>query len=187
MRKTILTLTTFVALAAPATGQHEGHSQHGSPYAGQSPSGIAALSAQEVDQLRTGSGMGLARAAELNHYPGPRHVLELAAELDLSAAQLEAVTAVHGEMRAAATRLGAEILSLEEQLQRRFAHRHIAPPGLRQATGQIARLYGELRFAHLAAHLKTRQLLSDEQVERYDDLRGYAPARARELDPGPQD
>ena len=35
--------------------------------------------------------MGLALAGELNGYPGPKHVLELAAELDLSEDQRRAV------------------------------------------------------------------------------------------------
>jgi hypothetical protein len=174
MRKTILTLAVSAALAAAATAQHEGHSHHASPYADQAESGIAALSAQEVEQLRAGAGMGMARAAELNHYPGPKHVLELAAELGLTANQRDAVAATQQAMLAAATRLGAEILLREEQLQRRFAHRHIDPPGLRQATSELALLYGKLRFAHLAAHLETRDLLSDEQIVLYDRLRGYS-------------
>ncbi len=34
-------------------------------------------------------------------------------------------------------------------------------------------LEGELATAHLAAHLKTAAVLSPEQVETYDRLRGY--------------
>jgi hypothetical protein len=33
---------------------------------------------------------------------------------------------------------------------------------------------GELRAAHLLAHLETRQLLTESQVAEYDRLRGYA-------------
>ena len=36
---------------------------------------IRGLSEQEIDDLTNGRGMGLARAAELNGYPGPLHVL----------------------------------------------------------------------------------------------------------------
>jgi len=77
----------FVVLlsAAPLVAQHGEH--HQSPYAEQEGSGIAAMSRQEANDLRSGAGMGLARAAELNHYPGPLHVLELAEQLGLSAAQ----------------------------------------------------------------------------------------------------
>jgi hypothetical protein len=58
-----------------------------SPYAGQERRSIKALSDNEVRDLAEGRGMGLARAAELNSFPGPMHVLELANELGLSEAQ----------------------------------------------------------------------------------------------------
>jgi hypothetical protein len=48
---------------------------------------IKALSEQQVSDLGAGRGMGLALAAELNGYPGPSHVLELADKLGLSADQ----------------------------------------------------------------------------------------------------
>jgi len=38
----------------------------------------AALSVEQIEQYRAGAGMGYAKAAELNRYPGPMHVLELA-------------------------------------------------------------------------------------------------------------
>ena len=173
MRKTCLILATFAVLAAPGAAQHDGHAGHFSPYAGQQDSGIAALSADEVEQLRAGAGMAMARAAELNHYPGPRHVLEMAAELDLSAEQHGALEAVHADMLTEARHLGAEIVAAEEHLQRRFALRHVDEGSLRRAVAEIARLYGELRFVHLAAHLQTTDLLGGEQIERYDRLRGY--------------
>jgi hypothetical protein len=40
-----------------------------------------ALSDQEVSALLDGHGAGFAKAAELNGYPGPMHVLELADRL----------------------------------------------------------------------------------------------------------
>ncbi len=43
----------------------------------------------------------------------------------------------------------------------------------REATAEIARLRGELRFAHLTVHLKTTARLTAEQIESYDRLRGY--------------
>jgi len=55
-----------------------------SSYAGQEQRAIKALSPQDVKMYLEGHGMGFAKAAELNHYPGPRHVLDLATELKLS-------------------------------------------------------------------------------------------------------
>ncbi len=40
-------------------------------------------------------------------------------------------------------------------------------------TGEIAALYGKLRYTHLAAHLATQGLLTEEQIATYDRLRGY--------------
>jgi predicted RNA methylase len=57
------------------------------PYAGMQTRPIKALSEQQVADLGAGRGMGLALAAELNGYPGPSHVLELADKLELSAEQ----------------------------------------------------------------------------------------------------
>jgi len=58
-----------------------------SPYAGQQSRSIKALPEGDIAALQNGDGMGMAKAAELNGYPGPRHVLALAAELHLTEAQ----------------------------------------------------------------------------------------------------
>lgn len=173
MRSTLHALLGLLVLAAPLPAQHENHVRHDSPYADQQESGIAALSVEEVRQLREGAGMGLARAAELNRFPGPKHVLELAAELVLTREQQAAVASIHAQMLARAVRLGAQMLEAEEHLQRRFAHRHVDERSLGRATAEIARLQGELRFAHLRAHLQTTALLDERQIDLYDQLRGY--------------
>ena len=49
-----------------------------SPYAGQQTRAIKALSPEDLAGLLNGEGRGMAKAAELNGYPGPVHVLELA-------------------------------------------------------------------------------------------------------------
>jgi len=43
--------------------------------------------------------MGLAKAAELNHYPGPRHVLDLASELKLSEEQRLRIEQIYNTMQ----------------------------------------------------------------------------------------
>ena len=68
--RTIILALAAATLAVPVRAQHDDHAQHSSPYAGQEPSGIAALSAGEVEQLRTGAGMGMARAAEVSARSG---------------------------------------------------------------------------------------------------------------------
>ena len=48
------------------------------PYAGQQARAIKSLSDEDIAALLKGEGMGMAAAAELNGYPGPAHVLQLA-------------------------------------------------------------------------------------------------------------
>jgi hypothetical protein len=69
------------------------------PYAGQEQREIKALSAEEIEGYLSGSGMGLAKATELNHYPGPRHVLDLVVPLQLSEEQRQQTQAIFEAMR----------------------------------------------------------------------------------------
>jgi len=169
VRATLLLSATVLSTAAPLAAQHE----HMSPYAGQH-SAIASLSEQELAALRAGEGMGLARAAELNHFPGPRHVLDMADSLDLTPAQRSDLEGIRAKMSDEAVRIGERIIEREGELSRRFEHRHIDEAGLRSILSEIATLQGDLRFTHLAAHLDTRTILTPEQIEAYDRLRGYA-------------
>lgn len=158
-----------ILLAALQT-QHEQHS----PYAAQERSEIAALTVEELAGLLEGAGMGLARAAELNGYPGPKHVLELTGELGLSAQQRGAIETIFDRMHEQAIELGEQVLERERQLDRRFAHKHIDADLVNELTAEIGRLRGMLRAAHLQAHIETTALLADEQVRRYEAARGYA-------------
>ncbi|MDP6407194.1 MAG: hypothetical protein QF797_18525 [Alphaproteobacteria bacterium] len=144
-----------------------------SPYAGQEQRQIKALSAAEVDDLEAGRGMGLAKAAELNHYPGPRHALDLASELGLDAAQTEATRRIFDAMSADAQALGRRIVTAERELDGAFAEGKFDQDGLKQSTAAIAILRGELRFVHLRAHLELKAVLSADQIRHYDRLRGY--------------
>jgi len=53
-----------------------------SPYAGEELNEIKSLSPVEINDLLQGNGMGFAKAAELNQYPGPRHVLEIGVRVE---------------------------------------------------------------------------------------------------------
>ncbi len=153
-------------LTSPAGGEE-------SPYVGLEGREIKALSGEEVEGLLAGEGMGLALAAELNGYPGPKHVLELAAELELSAEQRAGVEAAWEAMHEEAVRLGGMVLDAERRLDELFAAGTATSEELRATLEELAELGAALRHAHLAAHLETRSLLSDEQVAAYVRLRGY--------------
>ncbi len=144
-----------------------------SPYAGQQDRRIKALSEQDIAGLLAGKGMGFAKPAELNSYPGPLHVLELADPLQLDAAQRGRVERIFAAMKARAGELGKNIVEKERALDGLFATRAITAETLRTLTAEIAQLTGRLRAVHLAAHLELTGVLSRHQVVRYDQLRGY--------------
>lgn len=160
----------LAAIAAPAVRADT------SPYAGDQHRAIKALSPSEIDDLRLGRGMGLARAAELNGFPGPMHVLELGEPLALSSEQRRATEALVAQMRADAQRIGAALIAAEAALDRDFAMRSIDENALQARLAEIAALHGELRFVHLRTHLSQAALMTREQIRRYDVLRGYAGA-----------
>lgn len=145
------------------------------PYAGQRGREIKALSEAEVRAYLEGEGMGYAKAAELNRYPGPRHALDAARELRLSAEQEAAIARIHARMRAEAVRLGERVVALERGLDSLFAHRAADADLLRSRLQEWGRLQGELRAVHLVAHVETTRLLDPGQIERYVRLRGYEP------------
>jgi hypothetical protein len=156
----VLTLT-----ATDATAQ--------TPYAGMQSRSIKALSEQQVADLVAGRGMGLALAAELNGYPGPSHVLELADKLELSADQRASVKAMFDSMKAEALPLGSKLIELEAELDELFASRTITPESLKASTAAVAVTQGQLRETHLKYHLSTGAVLSRGQMQRYAELRGY--------------
>ena len=117
--------------------------------------------------------MGYARAAELNHYPGPMHVLELAESLELSADQLRRTQALFETVKEEARRLDAEIVEKERELDALFAEAQATDEKVEAVLEEIAALQARLRGAHLRAHIAQRDIMSDDQIARYDALRGY--------------
>lgn len=145
------------------------------PYAGWEERPIKALSPEQIRDLRAGRGMGLALAAELNGYPGPLHVLDSAEQLELSAGQRHAAQALFEEMQAGAMALGEQIIAGERLLEHLFAAGLADEARVRETALELGRLQGELRAHHLRYHIAMRELLTPQQVARYQELRGYGP------------
>ena len=160
-----------VVLAGCAgAGEHAGHS----PYAGQESRGIKALSADEERGLAEGAGLGYAKSAELNGYPGPAHVLDMADRLGLAPEQRKAIEFVMQSHKAEARALGAELLKRERELDALFASRQASAAAIDTKTFEIGLTQAKLRASHLKAHAATTALLTPEQIERYNRTRGYA-------------
>jgi hypothetical protein len=168
MKLTFLLTSCLSLLFAPPASSAEV-----SPYSGQESREIKALSESEIAGLMAGKGMGYAKAAERNGYPGPKHVLELADELHLSPEQREQTQAVFARMEASAKELGSRLVDAERALDVMFREGTVTPDSLAAALSQIGALQAELRGAHLQAHLEQACILEKGQVARYMELRGY--------------
>jgi Spy/CpxP family protein refolding chaperone len=158
-------------------GQHLHPSHNAGPYVGQQTREIKALSTTQTADLLAGKGMELAKAAELNGYPGPTHVLELAAQLELNTGQKQASEALMTRHKAEARDLGAQLVEAERALDLAFSSRQIDTTRLAADTENIGRLQALLRKSHLETHLQQTALLTPGQIARYAQLRGYAGAR----------
>ncbi len=168
IRSQILVSIFMVAAVVPlvSTAQE-------APYAGLETRQIKALSPEQIAEYKQGHGMGLALAAELNGFPGPKHVLELSNELGLTSEQRRDVQDVYNGMHSTAVDLGEQIVEREAELDELFVDGDIDEQSLQSYLTELASLQGELRNAHLAAHLETKNLLTVDQVDSYNQMRGY--------------
>jgi Spy/CpxP family protein refolding chaperone len=175
----ILLVASYAAMA-----QHSGHpghnamtqpatAQQASPYAGQQERAIKSLSTQDTQDWLDGKGMSLAKAAELNGYPGPMHTLELATPLQLSDAQRDASKQLMMTHKDEVRRLGADLVQAERALDQAFVKRSIDQASLRTMTQRIGELQAAIRESHLRTHLLQTAILTNKQVAQYNALRGY--------------
>jgi len=176
-----IVLTTLVTVAVAVHAADHAHSDRAQPshiktadeYRGQQDRAIKALSADEVAGYLQGKGLGLAKAAELNQYPGPSHVLALASELELTETQKDQTRKIFNEMQSTASELGYLLVESEGELDKLFANKSIDEQSLSSLVVQIGELDASIRYAHLRAHLQQRAVLSTQQIHRYNQLRGY--------------
>jgi Spy/CpxP family protein refolding chaperone len=134
----------------------------------------AQLSADKSADYLSGAGMGYAKAAELNHYPGPMHVLELADKLGLSEEQRAKTKQLMDEHKRHARAIGAELVEAERAVEGLFKKGNVDEATLARAVREAAALEGEYRLSHLETHRRMRALLTQAQVRRYDELRGHS-------------
>ena len=168
-------MNRFAALAAIvfSLAMYISSAEAQQPYAGFEARPIKALSDQQLADLRAGRGMGLALAAELNGYPGPTHVLELAEPLGLSEAQQVKMQELFAAMKAETVAVGEKLIAQEAELERLFAGRTITEASLAAAMQAISTTQAALRTAHLKYHLATVAVLAPAQIHQYAELRGY--------------
>ncbi len=176
MRRTVLTFVglvsvTGLAAAAAATLALPGAAatqQQAAPI-------VASLTAADSAAYLRGEGRGMALAAELNGFPGPRHVLQVADSLALTPEQRAAIAALETRMSDEVRPLGARLAGTELALDSLFAGGAATPAAVDRLLDRWATLSGRLRAAHLRAHIAARALLSPGQLARY---RALAPGAA---------
>ena len=164
----VIVLSGSVGLAPFAALAQEAQS-----YAGQEMREVKALDPARMRGLMDGAGLGYAKAAELNGWPGPLHALELQAELSLSAEQIEQIKSLREEMLVLAVPLGHELIEAERELDHLFASGSATRELVEAATMRVANLEGRLRAVHLNAHLDTTPVLTRHQRMLYARARGY--------------
>jgi len=172
--KAKVTILLLILMLIPMSIFSAADHSHQSKYAGEEKREIKSLSATDIEELKTGKGWGLAKAAELNGVPGPVHLLEMKEEIDLSANQIRAIEEIYKKMKQEAISLGLELIELERELNNHFANRTITDELLRQILQGIAQVQRQLRYVHLSAHLNTPDILKSEQITLYNKLRGYS-------------
>ena len=172
--KAKVTILLLILMLIPMSIFSAADHSHQSKYAGEEKREIKSLSATDIEELKTGKGWGLAKAAELNGVPGPVHLLEMKEEIDLSANQIRAIEDIYKKMKQEAISLGLELIEFERELNNHFANQTITDELLRQILQGIAQVHRQLRYVHLSAHLNTPDILKSEQITLFNKLRGYS-------------
>ena len=179
---TLLILSSPIVLAScasekhsdPATTDHAHMTDGSSPYAGMEGRRVKALSESEIEQLLSGQGMGFAMPAELSGLPGPKHVLELATELELTDDQRRETQAVYDRMNTEARALGTKLIEAEESIDAAMADpSSVDSTEVMDLLAVSAQIRGKLRWSHIRAHIEQTEILTEDQRLEYVSLRGY--------------
>ena len=184
MKHTTLKLIAVCALinwSSASFALHTGHrgdtsARSTSAYAGEQNRSIKALSESDIASLQAGAGMAYAKAAELNGYPGPAHVMELKRQLKLSDQQRTATEALMASHQKQARVLGLQLIEAERALDVVFSSKTADASSVAAMAQRIGAVQAQLRAEHLQTHLKQTALLSPAQIASYQTLRGYDSA-----------
>ena len=169
MRDVMLGVVVGIAVTAAAAAAS---AQHGHGGAGAEGHQMAQACAAEFEKVvGDGRGFGLAFAADQNGYPGPMHVLELRDRLRLTVDQEAKARDLMRAMFAESRPKSARLLEAEARLRRLFAERVADDAVVRATVAEVERARSEVRLVHLLAHLKTRDLLTEDQRRLYHETR----------------
>jgi Spy/CpxP family protein refolding chaperone len=135
---------------------------------------IKPISEYNLPGVGKGEGAGSGEAAELNGYPGPAHVIQMAANLGLDDRQIGAVKAIHEEMLQAVRAIAGEVKERQHELDALFESGTVTVAALEKATSAVSEAQGRLHFVHFRAHLKTREVLTPSQISTFKQIQAQA-------------
>ncbi len=166
-----VSIVAAVLTTGGASAQHGDHLPHGG---GQGHLVAQSCAEQFKKVVGEGRGFGMAFAADQNGYPGPMHVLELKEPLKLTSEQEARARELHATVRAELSK-STRLLEAERRLERLFAERAATEETVRAVVAEIERARTEVRLVHLLTHLRTRDLLTEEQRQTYHEIRWGRP------------
>lgn len=100
-------------------------------------------------------------------------MLELANELELTEEQKMATENIFDKMKSEAVKKGEKVISIEEEFHELIISGKAAKEAVMKMSAEIGQLRGELRAVHLTAHLRMMEIMNQEQIHRYMQLRDY--------------
>ncbi len=125
----------------------------------------------DKDDLMKGAGAGVAKYADNNGYPGPKHILDMRDTLRLSQQQERKIQALFDDMKRNAVAKGKQIIEREERLEAMFRRGSATTAEVNSLSSEIGKLRGELRAVHLTTHIAARKILTKEQTALYNSIR----------------
>jgi Spy/CpxP family protein refolding chaperone len=170
-----------VGVSTSGAALRAGWAQHGMPPSGgggpppHMPAEMCASASEK--NIGDGRGFGMAFVADQQGYPGPLHVLELKDRLKLTPDQETRAQALLAAMFAESRPKSERLLEAERKLRSLFSESKADEASIRAAVAEVERARSDVRLVHLMFHLKTRDVLTDEQRRLYHEARwsGHRP------------